>query len=492
LELTELSEALQGLAADLGAARAAYLAGRAETLRLGPVYGAHGALMRAELVGPLREAAADAPEARALLDALVRAQLAGAQAPVRDKVAYTLDKEIIRSLEDKWFFADSERRIGIEANRKQRKLVDQSRRRVLARLEVDLAEAEQRAHTVMVDRGFAGHLAMCTELSGVDLTAFLTDADGLLEDSGPRYRKLLGEALREAGVHPDDARYHDLLYLFAGTFGPARGLPEPAEAAGATLEALGLAPADTPGLLADLGHREGKRPGAHWVAERVPEGVHLIVHPEATWVALVEALAAFGAATALARTPASLPFFRRGLPDVAVAACWEAVFASLAGSPEWLRAHAPKVDAGPQARRFHLWWLYRVRLLAGLARFARFLHGPGELADKADPFEHYLHEAVGARIERDNYLFLTPPFMDAALALKGHCLAAQVLAVLEGRFGPAWFGAPEAGAFLTGCWAAGWDGLASVAAACDIDEPGDIWPLTERLEGVLGEFTDEG
>lgn len=490
MELTALAEGLERLAADLGRARADYLAGRAETLRLGPVYGAHGEWMRAEHVAPLREAAQGGGEARALLSVLVRAQIEGGCAPIHDKIALTLDKEIIRSLEDKWFFADSERRMGLEGNRKQRKLIDQSRRRVLARLEPDLQEAELRAHTLMVDRGFPGYPALCGELSGMDLGAVLTEAEGFLQDSGPRYRAVLAEHLRIAGVHPDDARHHDLVYLFAGRFGPARGLPDAVEAARATLAGLGLPLEATPGLLADLETRETKRPGCHRVPERVPEAVHLIVLPEPTWDSLPATLGAAGTAVGLARTPSSLPFAARW-PDVAVNAAWEAVFASLAGSPAWLKAHAPGVDAGAQARRFALWWLYRVRFLAGSARFARFLHGPGELADKADPFEHYMHEAVGARVERENYLFLTGWFMDPALRFRGHCLAAQVLETLEGRFGAEWFASPEAGVFLAGAWARGWDGLESVAAACDIDEPGDIWPLTERLEGVLGEFADE-
>jgi hypothetical protein len=490
VDLTALSGALESLAADLGRARADYLAGRSESLRLGAVYGGHGDLMRADHVAPLREAAQGGGEARALLACLVRAQIEGGTATIHDKIALTLDKEIIRSLEDKWYFADSERRIGLEANRKQRKLIDQSRRRVLARLEPDLSEAELRAHTFMVDRGFAGYLPMCAEISGVDLGAVLTDAEGLLEDSGPRYRAVLTEHLREAGVHPDDARYHDLLFLFAGRHGPARGLPDGAAAARATLASLGLPLEETPGVLTDLDPRDTKRPGVHRVVERVPEAVHLIVAPEATWDRLPDTLAAAGTAVALARTPPSLPFASR-FPDIGVAACWEAVFASLAGSPAWLKSHAPNVDAGAQERMFALWWLYRVRSLAGTARFSRFLHGPGEMADKADPFEHYMHEAVGARVERDNFLFLTGWFMDPALAFRGHCLAAQVLAVLEGRFGEEWFASPEAGAFLAEVWAHGWDALESVAAACDIDDPGDIWPLTERLEGILGEFADE-
>jgi hypothetical protein len=491
LALTPLAEALEHLQAALGHARADHLAGRAEALRLTAVYAAHGDLMRPEAVAPVREAAAEGGEARVLLSALVRAQIEGGCAPVLDRIADAFDREIIRSLEDKWYFVDSEKRIGEAFDRKQRKLVDQSRRRVLARLEPDFQEAEQKVHTLMVDRGFSGYLPMCAEIWGVDVPALLEEAEGLLEDSGPRYRAVLAEHLREAGVHPDDARYHDMLYLFAGRWGPARRLPDAAAAAEATLAGLGMPSGDAPGPLADLGEREGKRPGVAWVVERVPETVHLIGRPEATWIALPRTLGAAGVATGLARTPSDLPFFRRGLPDPAVTACWAAVFASLAGNPEWLKAHAPGVDPEAQGRLFALWWLFRVRYLAGSARFARFLHGPGEMMDKADPFEHYMHEAVGARVERDNYLFLTGWFMAPALALRGQFMAARVLDALTERFGEAWFADPEAGAWMREAWAAGWDGVEPLAAACDIDDPGDVWPLLERLEGVLGEFSEE-
>lgn len=488
----ELTEELSRLLADLGEHRAAYLTGRAEHFDSAHVYGAHARLMLTERVRDLRARVRDGDEdARPLLNAVTRTQMLGGCAPVLDRISAALDREVLRGLEDKWFFCDTERRIGEEANRKQRKVLDQSRRRALARLEGALQEAVQQLHALMVDRGFTGYLPMCAELSGVDPETLLEEAEGFLEDSGGRYLEVLGEALREAGVFPEDARNHDMIYLFAGRYGPTAGFPDARPALLDTFSSLGLPLDAQPGLRADLDARETKRPGTWVVAERVPEMVHVIHKPETTWVSWPELWGAAGLAAGLAATPPDLPFARRNLIDTVLAEAFRAVFASLPGNPEWLGAHAPDVKAEAQVRRFHLWWLYRVRLLAGSARYARFLHGPGELSDKADAYEHYMHEAVGARLERDNYLHDTPWFFDQGLALKGQFLGAQILDVLEERFGPAWFAEAGAGGFLKGLWAHGWDRADRVAEACGIDEPGNVWPLTERLEGVLGEFGDD-
>lgn len=491
MDVNGLAAPVEALGLDLARARADHRAGRSERLRLAPIYGGHADLMRADHVAALRVAVADDPRARPLLSALVRAQIVGGCAPALDRVRETLETELIRTLDDKWLFTDAERRIALEGSRKQRKLVDQSRRRVLSRLEPNLQEALHKSHVLMVDRGFSGYEAMCAELSGVDLGSLAEDMDGLLEDSGPRYRALLAVDLREAGVFPDDARHHDLVYLFAGAFGPARALPELGPAIAQTFAGLGLPLDGLPGLLPDLDAREAKRPGAEVFAARVPGEVHLVVAPDGQWATFGEALAAAGTAVALASTPADLPFARRGVPDVGLGAAWGAVFGSLFGNEVWLAAHAPRVDPEAQRRRFSLWWLYRLRYLAGSARFGRRLHGPGEVAERLDAYEALMLDATGARFERENALWLTEWFMDQALRFRGHSFGGQVVEALEGRFGQGWFSDPGAAAWLKAAWAAGTGGLEPVAAACDIEGPGDIWPLTERLEGVLGEFTDE-
>ncbi len=490
MDVNGLAAGIEALSADLARARADHDAGRSERLRLAGIYGAHAELMRPDHVAPLRQAAGSDPDARTVLSGLVRAQLAGGCAPVLDRVRETLETSLVRTLDDKWFFPESARRTAEEPNRKQRKLIDQSRRRLLSHLEPDLQEALHKSHTLMVDRGFGSYGAMCAELSGVDVKELAEDMDGFLEDTSHTYRTLLAAQLREAGVFPDDARYHDLIYLFAGHYGPARGLPEPGEAITATFAGLSLPLDGLPGLVPDLDARDGKRPGAHVHAARVPGEVHLIVTPDGEWNTFLDALAAAGVAVALASTPSDLPTPRR-LPDVGVLAAWGAVFASLFGNEVWLAAHAPKLDAAAQRHRFSLWWLFRLRYLAGSAKFSAFLHGPGDVAEKIDVYEHYMHGATAFRIERENALWLTEWFMDAALAFRGHCFGGQLVEALEDRFGFGWFADPGAAAWLGAAWAAGCAGLEPVASACDIEGPGDIWPLTERLEGVLGEFTDE-
>jgi len=480
-ELADLQGALHEAAGE-------YAAGRAEDLRTTFAYGAHPLLMRAEEVAELRPRADD-PQVRPLFAHLVRAQIAGGCAPGLDRIRMELHGERLKGLEDKWFFADTRERITAECNRKQRKLLDQAWRRALARHEPDYLKVLEQSHTLMVDRGFTGYTAMCQALYGVDVAALLEEADGLAEDSAGTFGALMAEPLRAAGVFPEDARYHDMVYLWGGAWGPARGIPDAAELVGATFRELGLALDAIPGLTADLGAREGKLPGVTVAAVRVPQDVRLIARPEATWIAPVEWLSGAAVAVGLAHAPADEP--SKALIDPAVRACWQAVFASLYGNPEWIRRHLPKTEAQPQTRLFHLWWLYEVRRLHGMAGFARYLHGPGEPMDKADAFEHYLHKATGARFERDHYLADTRWFLEDLFTLRGHFLAAQILTGLEEEFGTAWFADPGAATRLRALWGAGWHRFEALAEAAGIDEPDDIWPLTERLEAVLGEFEED-
>ncbi len=483
MELTGLAVQLDALLGELAEHRAKWLSGRAEALRTSAIYGTHADVLDAALVGPLQSGG---EAARPYLNAVVRVQLEGGVAPVSDKLMDALDGEILRDLADKWYFRDTDQKIAEECNRKHRKVYDQSQRRVLARMEPILLERQQAIHTLMVDRGFGGYQAMCQALSGINHADLLDDVDGLLDDSKPVYMKHLGEALRAAGVFPDDARTHDLRYLWAGHFDLARRFPELIATVTDTFSALGLDPRTTAGLTLDLDQREGKRPGIHLTTGA--DTVYLHITPVQEWEAFPNALGAFAAAMARASVPAEADFASRALWNGTVETAYRMLFASLAGNREWLERFCPRIDADVQVTRYHLWWLYQVRLLGGGLKYARFLHGPGEMMDKADGYEHYLYEAIGARVERDYYLWNTPDFLDQAVQLQGHFLGAQLLDTVTDRFGEGWFADPAAGAFIRGLWAVGGADVAAVADGAGIDDPCDIWPLTERLEGVLGSF----
>ncbi|MBI5136657.1 MAG: hypothetical protein HZA24_04875 [Nitrospirae bacterium] len=486
MDLNTLGARIAALSDALNAHRHAWLAGSADALRTAAIHGRHADLLAAPLVAELR---ARGEAARPWLNAVTRIQIEGGCAPLRDRVMDVLDSEIIRNLNDKWYFRDTPRMIAEECNRKQRKVLDQSQRRVLARLEPVLLEEQEAAHTLMVDRGFTSYQAMCEALSGIDHDTFQHDLDGLLDDSGSVFQKHLGDALREAGVHPDDARTHDIAYLWGGHFGRARRFPELLPTLTATFAALGLDPAMLPGIDLDLGPREGKHPGHHVVAVHSPDHIALHLSADGRWEGWMEALAATGEALARAHAPA-LPRHAAPLWDGAVVVAYRALFASLPGNPDWLAAHCPKVPVAEQLTLFHLWWLYRLRHLIGNLRYARFLHGPGAMIDKADAFEHTMHQALGVRLERDYYLWDTAPFYDQAVALRGHFLGAQLLDAMIDRHGRAWFADKAAGDWLRGLWRHGGD-LAALCAELGVKDPADPWPLTERLEEVLGTFEGE-
>ncbi len=485
MALSELKVQLDSVLGELTEHRAKWLAGRTEALRTTPIYGTHAEALSGDLLTAL---VTDnrMEEARPYLNALTRVQLEGGAAPVSDKFTDALAREIIRDLSEKWLFRETRGKIIEECNRKHRKVFDQSNRRVLARLDVILLERQQAIHTLMVDRGFGGYEAMCKAISGIDYESLIDDLDGLMDDSKAVYRTHLDVALREAGVFPDDARSHDFVYLWGGHFGLARRLPELLSTLTGTFGGMGLEAENMPRLSLDVNPRDGKHPGIHLLAG--PETVYLQIDPTQDWDAIPTALGAWGAAVARASTPSDANFAARVLWDGTLETAYRVLFASLAGNREWIERFCPRMDADAQVSRFHLWWLFRLRFLTGSLKYARFLHGPGEMMDKADSYEHYMHEAVGARIERDYYLWDTVDFFDQASTLRGHFLGAQLLDVMIDRFGDDWFSKRDAGVFLGTLWDVGGADVNAVAALAGISEPCSIWPLSERLENVLGAF----
>ena len=310
-----------------------HLSGRKATLDIEPIYDRHARLYERSQVEALRDGGpaelvrfaaenhigqatkAEAAEI-ARLEASLTVELDGAELPYR-QAAIELANE-----------HDPDRRAAIE----------EARLRVMdAELNPLHVAAHERAATLARELGFAGTLAMCEELSGIDLRGLGRQCEAFLHATDDWYADVLAPELRrELGFGLERLRRSDIAaFMRAPTldwaFPGERLLP----AYELTLAGLGL---DGRGVTLDLEERPNKTPRAFCAAPHVPDDVHLVMARiggrEDYEVLMHEA----GHAHHYSRVARELPVEARYLGDNSVTEGFAFLFQHLVAAPEWLAA----------------------------------------------------------------------------------------------------------------------------------------------------------
>jgi hypothetical protein len=188
------------------------------------------------------------------------------------------------------------------------------------------------------------------------------------------------------------------------------------------------------GTEADVWHIVRGAAWAHWFGDReVTRGIALTGRAAGTgsggdgWLAAEDALAG----------PAHP---ERTVGEAAV----DAAFASVVGSPGWLRDGLGVVPGEVPALADFVAFvnLWRIRRLVGLLRYELRLFAPDPRSDAALARAYYagmLGHIIGVLVPEEAYLFdVTAPFASAR-AIEITLLAGQVVEVLQSRFGEAWW-----------------------------------------------------
>jgi hypothetical protein len=347
----------------------------------------------------------------------------------------------------------------LEPDPERRAAIEDARNRALSeRLDPLLRELLERTHALSAELGWPSTVAMCEELSGIDLRALAARTQALLDGTDQTYAAAVEPSMRrQLGFGFDHLRRSDLLAWFRGRsfdghFPAERLVPSLAE----TLAGLGVDLEAQPGVTLDTEPRPRKSPRAFCSPVHVPDEVYLVI---ARIGGLEDFAALFheaGHTEHYAHVDRDLPVEARYLGDNSVTEGFAFLFESLVSDPVWLARRLGLGDPAPvveHARSVDL--VYLRRYCAKLA-YELELHGEDPpLGVLPEIYSRRLSDAVRVDWPRATWLADVDPFFYAARYLRAWALEMHLRRLLRGRFGEDWFDRREAGELLRSVWARG-------------------------------------
>jgi hypothetical protein len=429
-----------------------HLSGRKEGFELEPIYERHAGLFTREAADRLREAGAPRELVRFAVEGLFgqatkgeAEELARREAGARVEV----DGEEIGFREA----------VAVQANER-----DPARREALehARLEVTerelnplLLEAHERAAALARELGWRSTLAMCEELSGIDLRALGRQADAFLAATEAAYEPLVDPQLRDQlGFGLDRLRRSDMPSFFRAP-GFDHGFPADRliGSLDRTVAALGV---ETPRVRVDAERRPTKSPRAFCAAVQVPDEVHLVIAPIGGRDDYEALMHESGHAYHYSHVDPALPFEDRCLGDNSVTEGFAFLMQGLGSDPEWLGEIVGLPDPEPVlafARASRIVFLRRYCAKLG---YELELHADGRSPEAhAADYAERLGRAVRVDWPRTTWLSDVDSFFYAARYLRAWAFETHLRGVLRGRFGPRWYAEREAGEVLRSFWSRG-------------------------------------
>ena len=422
---------------------------------------------------------------------------------LRDHVAWLYDAHRCRALVDsiheaegtagiqvdgqQYAYRELQIRIQNEPDRAKRARLAKARDTVTASLEPSYREQHHLWQTVASELGHDNHTARCAILSEIPLASLAAVAERLLRETERLYLDALAPAMAKIDVPRDRAEAHDLAFLFRGTewddqFDAERLIPRVramCEAMFLDLEAGGR-------VKFDLEDRPLKSPRPFCSVIRVPEEVVLVLRPSGGLNDYAAFLHELGHAMHFSHTAVELPWEFRYLGDNSVTESYAFVFDRLTVDERWLADVIGLDDPRPLARILALRELMMVRKYAAQLRYEMELFEVDDALGMAPRWVELVEPATGVKQSEAYYLTSVDPLYYSARYLQGWLFEAALTEHLAERYGPRWYGAPEAGRFLTDLYQRGQS--QPVTELFDLLEcrPLDPGPLLRRAERELG------
>lgn len=456
-----------------------HFSGQRQELEIEPIYERHAELVSARAVEALRAAGS-----RELLELAVQGhigretkELAAELARREASLEVTVDGRTLPFRQAPVAQAnepDPDRRAAIEAARNE-----------LTARELDplLREAFERTRALVRELGWESVLALCEELSGIDLRALCARSEAFLADTDGAYERVVAPRVEsELGFGLDRLRRSDLPALFRA---PGLDRHYPAErlldAYRETIDALGV---NGRGVRLDVEERPQKSPRAFCSPVRVPDEVYLVILPHGGREDYEALFHESGHAQHYAHVDGSLPFEQRYLGDNSVTESFAFLFQHLTSDPHWLGERLGVED--PSELVAHS----RASKLVFLRRYCAKLGYELELSSAAGPLDRLRDEyarrlARAVRVEwpRETWLADVDPWFYAARYLRAWALETHLRRHLRERFGERWYAQREAGALLRALWREGQRRDADELLADLTGSQLDFEPLLAELVG---------
>ena len=346
-----------------------------------------------------------------------------------------------------------------EPDPEQRTAIDGARNEALdEHLNPLLVELFERGRALARELGWPSTLAMCEELSGIDLPELGAQAAALLEATEERYEPVVAPRLEDQlGFGFERLRRADLTSFFRA---PAldRWFPEERLVASLveTLAGLGIELESQPGVRLDTEGRPKKSPRAFCAPVRIPDEVYLVIARIGGRDDYAALFHEAGHTEHYAHMGASLPVEDRYLGDNSVTEGFAFLFEHLTDDRLWLEQIMGVDEPGEIAEHARAVKLVFVRRYCAKLQYELALHDHG---GSLDGMPSRYSELLGAAVHVDwpekTWLADVDPFFYAARYLRAWALKTHLRGALVENFGEGWFGEAGAGELLRGLWRPG-------------------------------------
>ena len=434
-----------------------HLSGRKEGFELEAIYDRHAGLFTREAAERLREAGAP----RELVRFAVEGLFGQATKAETEELARREATTMVAVAGTELGFREAAAAQANEADPERRAEYERVRLEVTERdLNPLLLAAHERAAALARELGWTNTVAMCEELSDIDLGALGEQAESFLAATEERYEPLVEPELRaQLGHGLDELRRADMPAFFRAR-GFDAGFPEERLLGSLERTVAGLGVA-TARVQVDAERRPTKSPRAFCAAVRVPDEVHLVIPPIGGRDDYEALMHESGHAYHYAHVDAALPFEERCLGDNSVTEGYAFLMQHLAADAAWLGEVVGVEDPEPVlsfARASRIVFLRRYCAKLG---YELSLHADGRApAQHAADYAERLGRAVRVDWPAATWLTDVDPFFYAARYLRAWAFETRLRKLVTDRFGPRWFAEPEAGALLESLWRRGQAGTA--------------------------------
>ena len=346
-----------------------------------------------------------------------------------------------------------------EPDPEKRTAIDSARNAALdEQLNPLLVELFERGRELVVELGWPSTLAMCEELSGIDLRELGRQAAALLEATEERYEPLVGPRLEEQlGFGFERLRRADLTAFFRaprldGWFSEGRLVASLVE----TLAGIGIDVDAQPGVRLDTESRPKKSPRAFCAPVHVPNEVYLVIARIGGRDDYAALFHEAGHTEHYAHMEASLPAEDRYLGDNSVTEGFAFLFEHLTDDAAWLERILGVDETDEVVRHAEAVKLVFIRRYAAKLTYELELQAElGSLDAMPGRYSELLSAAVHVDWPRKTWLADVDPYFYAARYLRAWALETHLRRALVERFGPGWFQDPGAGDLLRGLWRSG-------------------------------------
>lgn len=342
-----------------------------------------------------------------------------------------------------------------EPDHSKREAIDNARNMVLDELNPLYNSRLESAYDLAESFGYSNYVAMCQDMSGIDLYALKSQVQNILYRTDRLYTRYFKNICKNVlDLNLADVRKHDISFLFrVKEFDKFFAADRMMNVLDVTLAGMGLDGAKN--IHVDAEPREKKRPRAFCSAIKVPDDVVLCIMPKGGIDDYRALFHEMGHAQHFGNVAREQPFEFKCLGDNSVTESYAFLFEHLTGNKNWLNQNFELKDDDVfslcQFTAFQT--LYMVRRYAAKLIYELELHTGVDSPEKI--YAQVLGDALKFKHPENHYLNDLDLGFYSANYLRAWMFEVQLRTVLSDKFGTAWWNEKQAGEYLRSLWSTG-------------------------------------